>query len=178
MGARSPLQLNSPPLKLEATIALPNTSGRIDHLDVDRSRKRLFVAELGNGSVDVVDLRSQSVIHRISGLDEPQGVVYVPQSDLLAVACGGDGTQRMFSATDFSSRGAVTLGSDADNLRLAPHGGNVVVGYGGGGLAIVDPARAVKLKDISLPAHPEAFHLSATNGQAYVSAQRASDRRR
>ena len=39
-------------LELERTIALPNVSGRIDHLAVDVPHQRLFVAELGNGSVD------------------------------------------------------------------------------------------------------------------------------
>lgn len=156
------------PLTLEATIALPHTSGRIDHLGVDLTRKRLFVAELGNGSVDVVDLGSRSVVHRISGLNEPQGVVYEPKSDLLVVASGGDGTVRVFSANDFSPRGMIKLGSDADNVRLDARSGNVVAGYGGGGLAIVDPARAVNLEDIALPGHPEGFQLSASDGLAYV----------
>src|SRR5438270_9310145 len=40
------------PLVLEATIPLPDTGGRIDHLAVDLRRGRLFVAELGNGTVD------------------------------------------------------------------------------------------------------------------------------
>lgn len=158
----------SPPLTLEATLALPNTSGRIDHLAIDLTRKRLFVAELGNGSVDVVDLGSGKVVHRISGLDEPQGVVYVPRYDLLAVANGGDGTVRVFSASDFSPRGMIRLGGDADNVRLDPMDGNIVVGYGSGGLAIIDPGKAVKLKDIQLPDHPEAFQLSPSDGRAYV----------
>ena len=80
------------PLVLETTIALPNVPGRIDHMDIDLARKRLFVVELGNGSVDVVDLLSRKVIHRITKLDEPEGIVYIPKADLVAIACGGDGT--------------------------------------------------------------------------------------
>ena len=157
----------TPPLALEATVALPNTSGRIDHLGIDLNRQRLYVAELGNGSVDVVDLVTRKVAHRISGLHEPQGVLYVQGSDLLAVASGGDGTLRLFSASDFASRGVVALGHDADNLRIDPRDGNIVVGYGTGGLAIVDPAKAATVKAISLPDHPEGFQVSA-NGLAYV----------
>lgn len=158
----------SPPLVFEATVALPNTSGRIDHLDIDLKRERLFVAELGNGSVDVVDLKKREVVHRISGLNEPQGVAYVPKSDLLAVTGGGDGTVRIFSASDFSSRAVVKLGDDADNIRLDPRGDDIVVGYGSGGLAILDPVKAVKLTDIPLPAHPEGFQISASDGRAYL----------
>ncbi|HEY4940707.1 MAG TPA: hypothetical protein VII56_04715 [Rhizomicrobium sp.] len=153
------------PLVLEATIALPDTSGRIDHLDIDLARKRLFVVELGNGSVDVIDLASRNVIHRIAGLDEPQGVVYVPKSDLLVIACGGDGTVRIFAGSDFAPRGIVQLGDDADNARLDSDG-NVVVGYGSGGLAVIDPVKAARIRDIPLPAHPEAFQLAG--GRVYV----------
>ncbi|MBI3759698.1 MAG: hypothetical protein HY269_08095 [Deltaproteobacteria bacterium] len=158
----------TPPLMLESTIALPGTQGRIDHLDIDLARKRLFVAELGNGSIDVVDLASRKVIHRISGLDEPQGVAYVPKSDRLLVACGGDGTVRIFSGTDFSPRGTIDLGGDADNVRLDARNGDVVIGYGSGGLAVIDPAKAVKRADVPLPAHPEGFALDAPGGRAYV----------
>jgi hypothetical protein len=43
------------PLILDQTIALDDVSGRIDHMAIDPDGKRLFVAELGNGTVDVVD---------------------------------------------------------------------------------------------------------------------------
>src|SRR6476469_6501141 len=72
------------PLVLERTIALKGVTGRIDHLAVDLARKRLFVAELGNGTVDVIDLASASVIHRIEGLKEPQGLAYAPTADVMA----------------------------------------------------------------------------------------------
>lgn len=45
-------------LQLEAKIPLGDVAGRIDHLAVDLARGRLFVAELGNNSVGVVDRRS------------------------------------------------------------------------------------------------------------------------
>jgi YVTN family beta-propeller protein len=154
------------PLVLEETIALPDTAGRIDHLDIDLERKRLFVVELGNGSVDVVDLSSRKVTKRITGLDEPQGVVYAPRSDVLAIACGGDGTVRLYSGGGFAPHGVVKLGGDADNARLDPRTGNIVVGYGRGGLAVIDPVKATVVKTITLPAHPEAFQLS--DGRAFV----------
>ena len=62
------------PLVLEQTIPLTGVAGRIDHMAVDLARKRLIVAELGNGSVDVIDLTAGHVVHRIEGLREPQGV--------------------------------------------------------------------------------------------------------
>jgi YVTN family beta-propeller protein len=149
-------------LTLESSIALPDVSGRIDHMAVDLARGHLFVAELGNGTVDVVDLARRKVIHRISGLKEPQGVVYEPKSDSVAVAAGGDGTVRLYSGKDFSPRGVIRLGDDADNVRVDPRNGLLVVGYGSGALAVIDPDSAKKLRDIALPGHPESFRLSGS----------------
>jgi hypothetical protein len=44
------------PLRLEKTILLPDVQGRIDHLSLDVKNQRLFVAALGNNTVEVVDV--------------------------------------------------------------------------------------------------------------------------
>jgi DNA-binding beta-propeller fold protein YncE len=150
----------------EATIPLPHTLGRIDHMAIDPGRKHLFVAELGNGTVDVLDLAHGRVIHRIAGLDEPQGIAYAPQSDRLVIACGGDGMVRVYSGADFSPKGSVNLGADADNVHVDSRTGHGVVGFGRGGLAIIDPGKAAMLGKIDLPGHPEGFQLSGAH--AYV----------
>ena len=163
------------PLTLESTIALPDTAGRIDHLSIDVARKRLFVAELGNNSVDVVDLAAGRVLHRIDKLDAPQGVVYVPKTDLLAVASDGDGTVRFFSGADFTPRGIVKLGDDADNMRAGPEEGQVAVGYGTGALAILDSAGAREHREIKLADHPEGFELLPSASRAFVNVPDAGE---
>jgi YVTN family beta-propeller protein len=150
----------------DGTIALPDVSGRIDHMAIDLPRQRLFVAELGNGTVDVVDLATRKVIHRVGGLQEPQGIAYSEKSDFVAVACGGDGTVRLYDGKDFKLRSTISLGSDADNVRLDPRTGNLVVGYGDGALAVINPGKGRKVRDIPLPGHPESFRLDGAT--AYV----------
>src|SRR5476651_1746730 len=81
-----------PVLTLEAKVPLGDVSGRIDHMAIDPKRQRLFVAELGNNTVGVVDLKERKVLHVIAGLKEPQGVAYVPSSDTIYVANAGDGS--------------------------------------------------------------------------------------
>src|SRR5215475_5031666 len=70
------LAADPPPLALEAKIPLGMVAGRIDHLAFDPDRRLLYVAELGNDSVAVVDPQQRIVVHRISGLSEPQGVAW------------------------------------------------------------------------------------------------------
>ncbi len=165
MGTAGAQPTTAQPLLPAGAIALPGTGGRIDHMAIDLKRGRVFVAELGNGTVDIVDLGQRKVIHRIAGLDEPQGVVYAPPSDRLVVS-SGDGMVRIYDGDDFSPRGKLRLDDDADNARLDAASGQVIVGHGSGGVAIVDPVKAVVVADIRLPAHPEAFALSG--GLAFV----------
>ena len=156
------------PLRLETKIALGAVVGRIDHMAFDLARKRLFVAELGNNSVGVVDIAAGKVVHRISGLAEPQGVAYLPARDLLYVANGGDGMVRVYKGEDFSPVARIALGDDADNIRLDPASDRVIVGYRKGALALIDPARAAKVGDIALKAHPESFQLERAGDRIFV----------
>ncbi len=150
-----------PPLTLQQVIPLAGVHGRIDHLAIDLQRSRLFVAELGNDTVDVVDLASGRVRHRIGGLSAPQGLGYAPGADVLIVANAGDGAVRLFHGQDYTPAGSLMLGADADDVRIDPRTGHALVGYGAGGLAVIDPHRATKLATIALPAHPEGFELLA-----------------
>jgi hypothetical protein len=157
-----------PPLTLERTIPLVNVSGRIDHMAVDLRRGRLLVAELGNNTVDVVDLAAGRAVHRIGGLREPQGIGYAPATDVIAVANAGDGSVRLYGGEDFAPAGRVELGGDADNIRLDMRSGKFLVGYGGGGIATLDPTGGTILARAPLPAHPEGFRVDADGRRALV----------
>lgn len=152
------------PLVLERTIALPDTKGRIDHLAIDLADHRLFVAEIANGTVDEIDLQAGKVVGRITGLSEPQGVAWLPRQRELVVACG-DGSVR-FYAPDRRELARIILGDDADNVRVDERNGHVIVGYGKGALATIDPSSHKVLARLTLPGHPEGFRLSGP--RAYI----------
>ena len=156
------------PLELQGKIPLGDVKGRIDHLAFDPKRHRIFVAELANGSVGIVDVNDRKVIHVISGLNEPQGVAYVPSTDTLYVANGGDGSVRLFQAEDYTPVGQVDLGNDADNIRVDTAANRVFVGYGSGALAVIDPAARRKIADIPLRAYPENFQLARSSGRVFI----------
>lgn len=85
---------------------------------IDLSRKRLFNAELENGSVGVVDLGAGRLANRLTGFEEPQGLAWSSRLDRLYVGSGGDGTLRTFSGESLLPGPVVRLGTDADNVRL------------------------------------------------------------
>lgn len=168
----------SGPLRLEGSIALPEVSGRIDHMSVDLARKRLFVAAVENHTVEVIDIQLRRRIHTIHGLPEPQGIYYDPSSNRLFIACGLDGTVRIFNATTFRPISTVKFPDDADNIRYDSRRAHVIVGYAGakqlrnrnsgtGGLGILDPSGR-KLGKIDVDAHPESFQLDKQAKRLYV----------
>jgi len=159
---------NAAPLELESKIPLGEVRGRIDHLAVDIKRHRLYVAELGNDSIGMVDLDERKTIRTLTGFKEPQGIGYVPSSDTLYVANAGDGSVRIFQGADLTPAGQIALGNDADNVRVDDAAGRIFVGYGDGALAVIDAASRRKLTDISLQAHPESFQLDSSGQHIYV----------
>src|SRR5258707_1020457 len=133
------------PLQLETKIVLGDVRGRIDHMAIDLKRQRLFVAELGNDSVGIVDLANRKLIHRISGLKEPQGVGYEASTDMLYVANAGDGSGRLFEGNDYKPAGQIELGSDADNIPIDAATNRVFIAYGSGALAILNAAPPTRI---------------------------------
>ena len=173
--AATDAQTASPSLILEAKIPLGQVSGRIDHLGIDVKRQRLLIAELGNNSLGVVDLAAGKVLHRTPDLSEPQGVAYVPVSDSVFVANAGDGSVRVLRAEDLTPIGRIELGDDADNVRVDAARNRVLVGYGKGALAVIDPTSLTKTADIRLRAHPEGFQIDETATQVFVNVPDADE---
>lgn len=161
------------PLAIVNTIPLPDVKGRIDHLALDAVRRRIYIAEIGNGTLDAIDLGGAGRVGRISQMKNPQGVALLPGRDELVVASGGDGTARFYDGNTLAPVGVIAGLDDADNVRIDPVTGDVVVGYGSGGLAVIDPARRVVKARIALPSHPEGFQITADGKRAYVNLPRS-----
>jgi DNA-binding beta-propeller fold protein YncE len=156
------------PLRLEGKIALSGVEGRIDHLAVDLENQRLFVAALGNNTVEVLDLAAGKRVHSITGLHEPQGILYVPDVRRIYVANGNDGKLKAFDGKSFASVGEVDFSSDADNVRYDSQAKQVFTGYGSGALGIVDLLSGKRLGDIQLDGHPESFQLEKSSPRIFV----------
>jgi YVTN family beta-propeller protein len=155
------------PLKLEKSIQLTDVQGRIDHMSIDVKGQRLFVSAVGNNTVEVIDLKAGKRTNTISGLKEPQGVLFVADNDRLFVASSKDGTVKMFDGTSLKLLKTIEYGDDADNLRYDSSRHRVYVGYGDGALAELD-TDGNKIAEIKLDAHPESFQLEKNSPRIYV----------
>jgi DNA-binding beta-propeller fold protein YncE len=160
-------------LKLKQTIPLPGVEGRIDHFALDASGERLFVCALGNNTVEVLDLRRGERIHSITGLGAPQGIAYIPEFDRLFVANDKGGIFKIYDAKSLQVIGELNFKDDADNVRYDDASKKIYVGFGSGGIGIVDAADGKQVASIKLAAHPEAFELEKQGKRIFVNVTNA-----
>lgn len=155
------------PLRLEKEIPLPGVEGRIDHFEADDAGQRLFIAALGNGSVEIVDVQKGQRTAEIKGLKEPQGTFFDAKANRLYVATGGDGKLRVYDGTTLALQQTAEFGDDADNVRYDRRSGDIWVGYGNGGLGIVN-STGQRVGAIELGAHPESFQFEQSGDRVFA----------
>jgi len=165
-------------LSLKTRIPLPNVKGRLDHSGVDVKGQRLFVAAVGNNTLEVIDLKSGQRVRTIADLEEPQGVYYDASSNRLFVACGGNGVTNVYDGTTFKLVATYKFPDDADNIRYDARGKQVIVGYAGakqlrkreegtGGLGYLD-MNGKLIREVVIDAHPESFRLEEKGTRIFV----------
>ncbi len=185
-------------LRRVGSIAMRGVEGRFDHFAVDTKTGRAFVSELENQSLDVIDIVHRKRLHQITGLREPQGILYLPSKNRLFVASRGDGTVRSFDAHNWSETSWVDIGRNADNIRLDSSTNTLYVGSNGepgsGLLTSIDVASLLPLgeggklaaprspadllpqsarqadiqSEIAFESHPESFQIDAAHHRVFV----------
>jgi DNA-binding beta-propeller fold protein YncE len=155
-------------LKLKQTIPLPGVEGRIDHFALDASGERLFVCALGNNTVEVLDWRKGERIRSITGLGAPQGIVYIPELDRLFVANDKGGIFKIYDGKSLQQISELNFEDDADNVRYDEGAKRIYVGFGSGGIAIVNAQDGKQIDSIKLSGHPEAFELEKNGKRIFV----------
>ena len=159
------------PLQLIQRIPAPEVAGRIDHFTAYPKRRLLIFAGLGNNSVEIVNTFEGKVVHSIKGLNEPQGVLYVPEFDKIFVANAGNGKVNVYDGKTYALRKSIELGeeSDTDNVRWDEASKRVFVGIVGG-IAMIDAATeghvGENLKGSG--GHSESFQLETKGTRIFV----------
>ena len=162
-------------LRLVQTISMPNVKGRLDHMDVDVKGRRLFVAGLENGTLEVVDLQSGQWMRSLSGFKKPQGILYVEELNKLFVASGDDAMLRVFRGDTLDLLDSIQLEPGPNRVAYEPHIKLVYVGYGGkdagkdyGEIGIIDARDDKRIGDIKVAAHPSELLLDEAGTTLFV----------
>ena len=156
------------PLHLAQTIALGGVEGRIDHCAVDLAGGRFFLCALGNNTLEIIDLAKSERVRAITGLGAPQGIAYVPESSRIYVANDKGGICNFYDSHSFALLGSSNFEDDADNVRYDSAAKRIYVGFGNGGLGVLDAGSGRNLGRIKLSGHPEAFVLEKQGARIFV----------
>jgi len=157
-----------PPLKLTQIIPLPGVKGRFDHFAIDAKGRRIFVAALGNNTVEVIDLAAGKRSQSISGMSKPTGVLYLSDANQILVANGDDGELKILDGSSYAVVQTLTKLADADNLRFDRTTKLAWLGYGDGAMGLIDPAGAQLVASVKLTGHPESFQLEQRGNRIFV----------
>jgi len=193
-GLTCPTQASeAPPLKLVQSIPLPGVKGRLDHFAIDSKGGRLFVAALGNNSLEVIDLTACKRVRSVVGMSKPTGVLYIPAGSRtggglgesgpsgsarggeIMVANGSDGTVKILDDTGLKVVRQLAGVGDADNLRWDQKARVAWLGYGDGALGLIDVGAAKPGASIKLPGHPESFQLEVRGNRIFVNVPNAKE---
>ena len=167
------------PLKLIQSISLPGLKdGDFDHFQVDLPGQRLFLAAEDNSAVEVIDLRANRVIHRITGPKAPHSMAYNPDSKkLFVVDDGGPNQVEIYDGTSFDFLGAIPMSAHADASIYDPVSKLFYVGNGGRQakqdfclISIVDTTTGNKVSDIRVEGadRVEAMALERSGPRMFV----------
>lgn len=155
-------------LVLLKAISLPDVHGRIDHFALDAHGQRLFMAALGNDTVEVIDVKTGKRLRSIGGCSTPQGVAFVPGENRLFIANGGSGVVKMLDGAEFNTLKSVGNLPDADNVRYEAKKELLYAGYGNGALAVISATNGELIARIKLAGHPESFQLENNGNRIFV----------
>jgi len=169
------------PLKLVQTIPMPQVKGRIDHLGIDIKRGRLFIAGLGNNTVEVVNFKAGKWVESIPGYHTPQGIWYVSSVDKVFAASADDGTCRVLRASDLKQIDSIKLAADVNRLIYNPVAHELYAGYGGkaagwnyGEIAAINPKTDKVIAKLRVASHPAEILVSKSGQKLFVAIYPAS----
>jgi DNA-binding beta-propeller fold protein YncE len=169
-GQEVPANEEFAPLVLVRIIPMPAAEGRLDHMAVDQDSGRVFATVFGNDTVEVLDVHRGKEIQILrEGLDEPQGVAFLPESNHIVVSNSGNGACTIFDGDTYKVIASVKFPADADQLRYDRTSKRVFVGYGEGAIGAIDATTNTRiLGDVELGAHPESFQLDKSGTRIFV----------
>jgi DNA-binding beta-propeller fold protein YncE len=168
----------APPLKLIKSIDMPNvpTGPWMDQLAIDMKGLRLFTTPQAQRSVQVLDLRTGTFLHEISGVGNAHAVLYRPDLDRIYVVEGDSGLVRIYDGRTYQHLQDIQLLKGADCIAYDPATKYLYVTNGGRDenagyslVTIVDTASAKVVGDIRIPAKfLEEMALDDSNHRLYI----------
>lgn len=166
---RTPAAEQSKPLVLTETIPLPGVKGRFDHFASGGGR--LFISELGNNSIAVINTGGRTLDRTVTGVPDPQGEAFSPEANKIFSASRA-GKLYIYDGKTYDLITTVDFPGGADNLRYDAAARRVYMACGDektGAIATADAMTNQRLdEEYKLGGQPESFQLEKSGPNIYV----------
>lgn len=166
------------PLKLIQTIPLPGLQdGDFDHFQVNLPGRRLFLAAEDNSAVEVIDLRTNRLVHTIRVPTAPHSMAYDNQSTRLYVVESGPPSQvQIYDGTSYKLLRTIPMLPHADSSVYDSAKHLFYVGNGGKDagenycvISIIDTTSEKKVAEIRVDSdHIESMALEQSGPLMFV----------
>ncbi len=163
------------PLELRHTVDLPGISGDLDHLAIDPSNGRLLMAAEDNGTVRVINLKTDKQAQTVRGFKTPHSLLEFPAMHKVFITDGSDAVQVRDSNTlqlikkISTTPGADSIGFDAERGLLFAVTGGKDVDMKNSFISVIDVKQDKLLNEIPIDAaHVEAMALERSGSHLFV----------
>lgn len=142
---------NALPLTLVRDIPLPGHAARLDYESFDSRSRLLFIAALGDGSIDVVDTTRQRLASTVANVSAAHGVLAIPE--LGRVYASATGTDELIALDERTLRviGRTPAGDYPDGIAYDPKTTRIFVSdEHGGTVTVIATATTTRIATIAL----------------------------
>ncbi len=160
------------PLKHVTDIALPGNATRLDYQSLDARRHLLFVAHLGDSTVDVIDTKARRVVATVPAVSKVHGVLVVPSLNTAYASATGTNEVVAIDENTFRITARMPGGIYPDGIAFDPTSKRLFVSDERGGTDdVIDAHRNVKIATIVLGGKVGNTQYDAASHHVFVNAQ-------
>lgn len=174
LGSSTPAAMVESEFKLVQSIQLKGAEGGLDHVIVDAKNQRLFLANKANNTLDIVDLKTNSLVQQIEGQQGVQGVAYAADLDRIFVSLGAGGFCNVFDGKTYKLLKTIKFKDDADNVRYLPRNHTVYVAHAESAMGVIDANSFDVKADVKLPASAEGLQPESVRPRLYLATPQPS----
>jgi YVTN family beta-propeller protein len=139
------------PLTRLGDVSLPGGASRFDYQAIDQTTRRLYVAHLGDSTLDVIDLAALRVVATVKHLPDIHGVAVAPDRQRVYATATGTNQLATIDAANNQVITHVGTGHFPDGVAYdADHGLIFVSNKNDGSLTIIDATTNTVLNTIKL----------------------------
>ncbi len=160
------------PLKQVQDLPLPGGATRLDYQSMDPTARRLYIAHMGDGTVEAVDLDRSAIAGTVPGTASVHGLMVAPDRHTLLAAASGTNEVALIDTTTLKETGRVKSGDLPDGIAYDPaHGKGYVSNEHDHALTVVDLATKKALPPVEVGGETGNVIYDPVSGKVFVNEQ-------